>query len=260
MVIKYSKEIVDFITANVEGLTNETLAKITNEKFGTEFTAKKMQGFKKNHNLKSGIRYNGWDKKKKLFPDEIKEFILQNYKGIGNIELKDLINNKFGTCFTTEQMKNYKSRHKLDSGLNGQFVKGQIPPNKGKKMSPEMYEKCKATMFKKGHTPDNHRPVGSERVGKDGYLQIKVAEPNKWQQKNVYIYEQHYGKVPKGHKVVFLDQNSRNFDISNLALVSNGEMLKLNQYHRLSENAEVSKVNITLTKLERKIRERKKGK
>ena len=194
------------------------------------------------------------------YTDEIKNFILKNCKGIGNEELKNLINKEFNTNLTISQIKTYKANHKLNSGLTGQFVKGQIPPNKGKKMSPEMYEICKATMFKKGNVPQNHRPVGSERIGKDGYLQIKVVEPNKWQQKNVYVYEQHYGKVPKGHKVVFLDKDSRNFDINNLALVSNGEMLKLNQYHRLSENAEVSKVNITLTKLERKIRERKKGK
>ena len=188
MVRKYSKEIVDFITANVEGLTNEKLAKITNEKFGTEFTAKKMQGFKKNHNLKSGIRYNGWDKKKKLFPDEIANFIKSNAKGMYNKDLTELVNKTFGTCYKISQIDSYKNNHGISSGLNGQFVKGQIPPNKGKKMSPEMYEKCKTTMFKKGNIPQNHRPVGSERVAKDGYMQIKVAEPNKWQQKNVYIY------------------------------------------------------------------------
>ena len=185
--VRYSIEIKDFIKENVTGRSNEELVKLVNEKFGTDFTEKKMSSYKKNNELKSGTKGGFPTGHSFIFSEEIKEFILQNYKGIGNEELKDLINNKFGTNFTREQIKNYKQRRKFDSGLTGYFEKGCIPPNKGKKLSPEQYEKCKATMFKKGNIPQNHRPVGSERVAKDGYMQIKVAEPNKWQQKNVYI-------------------------------------------------------------------------
>ncbi len=32
-------------------------------------------------------------------------------------------------------------------------------------------------MFAKGNVPPNHRPVGSERISKDGYIEVKVAEP-----------------------------------------------------------------------------------
>lgn len=257
---RYSKEINDFIRENVVGRTAEELAELVNEKFGTDFTKEKMKCYKTNHKLKSGTGHGKPKGYSFIFSDEIKEFILQNYKGIGNEELKDLINKNFGTSFTTEQIKRYKQRKKLDSGLTGYFPKGNVPQNKGKKMSPEIYEKCKATMFKKGQAPVNHRPVGSERVSKDGYLQIKVAEPDKWQQKNVYIYEQHYGKIPKGHKVIFLDGNNRNFDINNLALVSNSVMMRLNHNHRISKNPEITTTNITLTKLENVIRERKRGK
>ena len=44
------------------------------------------------------------------------------------------------------------------------FHKGHIPTNKGKKVSPEIYEKMSPTMFKKGHINENKRAVGSERV------------------------------------------------------------------------------------------------
>lgn len=191
------------------------------------------------------------------YTDEIKNFILKNYKGIGNEELKNLINKKFDTNLTTSQIKRYKANHKLDSGLTGHFPKGHVSHNKGKKMSPEQYERCKATMFKKGKNPQNHRPVGSERVGKDGYMHIKVAEPNKWQQKNVYIYEKHYGEIPKGYKVIFLDQNKYNFDINNLACVSNRQHAVMCRKHRYTENAELTKVGKTLTELEGLIREKK---
>ena len=38
---------------------------------------------------------------------------------------------------------------------------------------------CERTWFKKGHIPANYRPVGSERVNADGYIEVKVADPNK---------------------------------------------------------------------------------
>lgn len=259
---RYSKEIQDFIAANVKGRANEELANLTNKKFGTDFTASKMSSYKCNHNLKSGITYNGSDKKEKLFPDEIIEFMKTNAKGLYNNELKELVNKTFGTNYSILQIENVKHRHHISSGITGYFEKGHIPQNKGKKMSAEVYEKCAGTMFKKGNIPQNYRPVGSERISKDGYLQIKVAEPDKWQQKNVYIYEQYHNvKVPKGHKVIFLDGDIRNFDVNNLALVSNNEMCRLNQNHRVSKCADITKTNITLTKLEITIRDKmKKGK
>ena len=45
-------------------------------------------------------------------------------------------------------------------------------------------------MFAKGNVPPNHRPVGSERISKDGYIEVKVAEPNKWRLKQRVVYEE----------------------------------------------------------------------
>ncbi len=115
-------------------------------------------------------------------------------------------------------------------------------------------------MFKKGHTPHNHRPVGSEREGKDGYIEIKVAEPKKWVSKHKAIYEKYYGPVPKGYKVIFLDRNMRNFNIENLACVSSAELARLNQNHRISEFPEITKAGIVLEKCKEVIRSKKKKK
>lgn len=258
---KYSKEVQDFIAANVKGRTTEELTNLTNEKLGTDFTVSKMHAYKTNHKLRSGIRYNGSDKKEKLFPDEIADFIRANALGMYDKDLTELVNKTFGTEYKVKQIGFYKSNHHISSGLTGYFEKGHVPQNKGKKMPAEQYEKCARTMFKKGNIPQNHRPVGSERIGKDGYLQVKVAEPNKWQQKNVYMYEQYHNvKVPKGHKVIFLDQDITNFDVNNLVLISNNEMCRLNQNRRISKCADITKTNITLTKLEIAIRDKiKKG-
>ena len=106
------------------------------------------------------------------------------------------------------------------------FRKGSIPPNKGKRMSPELYAKIAPTMFKKGHTPGNHKPVGSERVNVDGYIERKVAEPNKWECKHRIIWKQAHGDIPKGYNVQFKDGNRLNISLDNLYLISRQRQLK----------------------------------
>ena len=46
-------------------------------------------------------------------------------------------------------------------------------------MSPEQYEKCKATMFKKGNVPAIARDIGSERIDKNGYILVKIQDGHK---------------------------------------------------------------------------------
>lgn len=104
----------------------------------------------------------------------------------------------------------------------GQFKNGHTPHNKGKEwaeyLSEETMAKVRRTTFKKGHMPTNHKEVGSERITKDGYTEIKVAEPNVWMLKHVYVWEQHHGKVGEGMVVYFKDGNKSNITIENLAI------------------------------------------
>lgn len=105
------------------------------------------------------------------------------------------------------------------------FQKGHIPENKGKKMAPEVYEKVKGTMFKAGHSPVNHRPVGSERITKDGYIEIKVAEPGKWRLKHRVVWEEANGPIPPGYNVQFRNKNKEDLRLENLYLISRGEQM-----------------------------------
>lgn len=112
------------------------------------------------------------------------------------------------------------------------FKKGNVPQNKGKRMSPETYSRVARTMFKKGHTPVNHREVGSERVNVDGYIEIKVAEPNRWRLKHRVIWEEANGEIPKGHNIQFKNHNPLDCVIENLYLISRADqMSKENSFH-----------------------------
>ena len=59
------------------------------------------------------------------------------------------------------------------------------------------------------------RPIGTE-IEKDGYILIKIDNQirnkhSNWKYKHHYIWEQKNGKIPKNHRVIFLDGNNRNF-------------------------------------------------
>ena len=111
------------------------------------------------------------------------------------------------------------------------FPKGHIPDNKGKRVYPEVYEKMSSTMFKKGHTPANHREVGSERINKDGYIEIKVAESKRWRLKHRIIWEQVNGEIPKGYNVQFKNHNPQDCRIENLYLICRADQIaKENSY------------------------------
>lgn len=184
------------------------------------------------------------------YTDEMKQFILDNYKGRYNQELADLFNQKFNTNITSRMIKSYKANNKLNSGLTGKFRKGQTPHNKGKKMPKEVYEKVKHTMFAKGNVPPNHRPVGSERISKDGYIEVKVAEPNKWRLKQRVVYEEAKGKIPEGCTIIFLDGNKRNFNIDNLRCITRSELLYLN-CNGLNNSNEITETGILMARLDR---------
>ncbi len=253
---KYSQEVRDFITENVAGRKTKELVQLVNDKFGLDFTESKMQSYKKNWNLKSETpKHKTEGSPTKLFPAEIKTFISENYIGCGHQAMANILNDTFDTNYTGDQIKAYYGRNKLDSKLNGQFEKGQIPWNKGK---PKTWKGGESTQFKIGHVPKNYRSVGSERINVDGYTEIKIADPNKWRLKHQVVWEKNNGPIPKGHVVIFGDSNRQNFDLNNLILVTKRQLLELNQNRLIQNDANLTKTAVLIADVNIKIKERKK--
>jgi hypothetical protein len=174
-----------------------------------------------------------------IWSDNEKEYLGQITPGRHYKEIQELMNKKFNLELTINQIKGAIGRYKLNTGFTGCFNKGDIPHNKGVKGV--IYEGCKKTWFKKGNEPINHRPVGSERVNVDGYIEIKVAEPNKWRLKHQVIWEEHNRPIPKGYAVIFGDRNPKNLDINNLILVSRKQLLIMNRNKLIQEDPELTK-------------------
>ena len=113
-----------------------------------------------------------------------------------------------------------------NNGKRYRFPKGNIPANKGKKMPANVYEKARKTMFRKGNIPANHKPIGYERINVDGYVEVKVAEPNKFRLKHRIVWEENFGTIPPGYNVQFRDKNRQNLQPDNLYLISRSDQLK----------------------------------
>lgn len=187
------------------------------------------------------------------FNDEHRAFIVDNIKNTTK-DLLDLFNEKFNTNLSESQLQNFKSRNNLKSGLvGGQFKKGHNSFNKGKKWDEYMSEQgqinSRKTTFRKGNMPTNHRPVGSERLNIYGYIEIKVAEPNKWKLKHKVIYEKEFGDIPKSHIVTFADGNTTNFELDNLVLISRSENLLANRYGLYKKDKELTKTGLLIAKV-----------
>lgn len=180
---------------------------------------------------------------------EEREFFQVFVPGHSHREIQEAFIARFGWDITTSQIKGYIANHKLNTGRTGRFVKGQEAHNKGAKISPEVYEKVKHTMFSKGHVPANHREVGSTRVNVDGYIEIKVAEPNKWCLLHRHIWQQEYGPVPKGHCLIFKDNDRLHCELDNLMLITRNELKVLNQNGLNKTEAEYKEAALNLARM-----------
>ena len=185
-----------------------------------------------------------------IWSDEEKQYLAEITPGRGHKEIQSMMSCKFGFDYTHHQIKGAITRNKLNTGRTGRFEKGHATWNKGTKG----LTKANVTSFKKGQKSHNYKPVGSERITKDGYCEIKVSDTGRrWRPKHVLIYEKHHGKVPKGSAVIFLDGDKRNFDIDNLYLVTRSQLAMLNKNSLIQKDAELTKTAINVVDLMKKI-------
>lgn len=194
-----------------------------------------------------------------MLNEKEKAYLKKIYKGRTCKEIVDMINSKFETNHTVTEIQGFKCRNHLKSSLDFTFKKGHVSANKGKKwdeyLTKEQQEKARRTCYKKGNIPKQHREVGEERITIDGYLEVKVAEPNKWALKHRLVYEEAFGKIPKGMNLIFADGNKLNLELDNLLLVTDNELLRMNNNNLIKEDKDLTKSGLALTKLMNKMYE-----
>lgn len=142
-----------------------------------------------------------------------------------------LVTNKAHRLKLRETPEFYKSQEcgRFDGsvGKNTRFIKGQVPPNKGKTMSPEIREKVKHTWFQSGHEPHNTKYDGYERITKDGYREIRVQK-GKFELLHRYNWEKVNGPIPEDLIMRCKDGDIRNCDPDNWFLIDRASQLDQN--------------------------------
>lgn len=128
-----------------------------------------------------------------------------------------------------------------ECGKGHRFKKGDTPPNKGLRRPGWGPGRMKETQFKKGNRTgranQTYKPIGTERISKDGYLERKVNDDMplqaRWKQVHRIVWEEHNGPIPDSHVIVFKDGNKLNCDIANLKMLTRQELMSRNTVHNL---------------------------
>lgn len=118
---------------------------------------------------------------------------------------------------------------------NGQFVKGNQSGNKFKKGVPSWNKDLSINLspksnFKKGITTMENHPSwkgGIQNPKKDCvYLTVGT---NKQIRRPKQVYEEVYGKIPKGYVIYHINHDNKDDSLDNLEVVSRAELLRRNR-------------------------------
>lgn len=262
----WPKEVVDWMRENTPGRTTKELTLLINQqgfdkKYGMVFTESIVKGAKSRFGFRSGTPTGNPKGYSSKYPEGMEEYIRSIAKGKTTGEIAKAVSEHFGIEFSSSQCRTYRKNHDIVSGLDCRFKKGHEPANKGKKMSPETYEKCKATMFHKGRVAANRFKIGEYTHTKDGYLIRKVKKHgSQWERFELVhrkVWEEHNGPIPEGKMVSFLDGNKDNCNIENLVLIDNRENLELTRSKLRFSDAELTKAGVAVVKVKIAARKRR---
>jgi hypothetical protein len=156
------------------------------------------------------------------------------------------------------------SRKGWHTGRDGCFPKGFVPANKGKKMP--FNANSARTQFKKGNRTGRanvvYKPIGTERLSKDGYIERKINDDmpfqRRWRAVHILNWEAVNGSIPTGHCLKSLDGNKANTDPSNWELMPRAMLPRLNgKSGRAYDQApdDLKPTIMAVAKLEHRLRE-----
>lgn len=155
---------------------------------------------------------------------------------------------KLGVCRTPAQVRNRKKDRGITSGQVSRTT-----------------EKSRATQFKTGNLPHNTKPIGYERLSRDGYIEVKVKmRPSKpkcngnFVPKHKLVWEAANGPVPEGCVITFKDGNKQNVALENLACITKKQNAVLNHAHIRCDNPEAFESCLALADIKSAVSKRKK--
>src|SRR6056297_3095042 len=224
---QYTVAHLEYLRDGYKKMTIEDLTIAFNREFGLQKTVAAIRTVLHKNKIKCGRKHaQRLIKYHRVYTDEQLAWLRQNSKTMRINELTAAFNKEFGMNKTVVQLHGILSRKKIRANRDARYKPGNKPWNTGTKGATS----ANKTSFKPGYKPKNTKHIGYERVDKEGYIKVKVSETSpQFKYKQIVVYEQHCGPVPEDHRVIFKDSNIRNFDPSNLDIVSRAELLQMNR-------------------------------
>lgn len=238
-----------------------------------EISALNLHGLRKRKGWKTGREGDRYKGRHRKYSAEEMAWLKANHK----LPIADY-HRAFVEAFQREDVRPQnlhalRKRMGWKTGRTGCFPKGNEPHNKGKAFPVAAnHPNCRKTQFRKGQEPHNTRYLGHERINKDGYIEISVAETNphtgygrRYVHKHVHLWTRKNGPVPEGHALKCLDGNKLNTDPSNWEAIPRGLLPRLNggkatrvmAYDQAPD--ELKPAILAVAKIDHAIREKRKG-
>ena len=246
-----SKEQEQFIISYFNTMSVESLRKLFNETFGTNYKSSAFYY----HTQKLGLRKHTEHK----YSEEEELFLQSNSSTMTKTELMELFNKTFDCNLKEDAITMHCWQRGYKAQSDGKFKEGSVPWEKtigGKDAYMEKHRQGvknspNKIYWEKGNTPHNTKNIGEESIR---HRNTVIKTENGWQIKQNYIWEQHYGKVPRNHVVIFADGDKTNFGIDNLRCVPNRTFIKLHRNDWLNSGKEIVDVATTFCTLENMIK------
>lgn len=119
------------------------------------------------------------------------------------------------------------------------FRPGHEPWNKGTHFTAG--GRSAETRFKPGMAASGNaalivKPMGHERINKDGYRERKINNDkpfkNRWRAVHLLLWEAENGPLPPGHAVTFINGDKTDIRLDNLRLISRSDLMLRNSFLR----------------------------
>lgn len=188
-------------------------------------------------------------------------FGLKDYQIYGMAERLGL---KKSEAFLSSHPASGRLKKGSQAGKKHWYKPGNVPLNKGRK---GVFHGPTETQFRPGHprmglAAKLYRPVGSERLSKEGYLERKINDDmpmhRRWRAVHLIVWEQVNGPVPTQHSVRFRDGNKKNITLENLELVTKQQLMAENSVH--SYGPEISGLYVLRKSINRYIKKHERSK
>ena len=189
-------------------LPYKEIIRLSGEKYGCCFPFKDLNQY---------CRANGLKKTQKTIDPTMADFI-RSLMPLHHAKVAAAVNAKYGTNYNRKTIGVVMFNFGIKSGLKND-----------------------------GETQNINSPIGREKITFNGGQKIWVIKTAQgWKHKNRVIWEQAHGAIPLGYNIIYLDTNTENCTLENLAMVNDSVHGIMSKNGLYNVNPEITKIGITI--------------